>query len=238
MNLLDLALIFVILISVLLGAYRGFVVSALKTASFFVSWILAYLLHPLLSWAMSGQGMMQTLINYTEGAAKLPFDTPLAMVTTPITQVDAATLNDLVSNSSLVSPFGNLVKSNIASQAFASQGLSTVGDYFNYTVAYATLNIITFLILFFVFRIICGVIINATDATHKFPVLRYNDVLAGALTGLLRGVFACYIIMAVAPIALTILNVPVVTDYVLSAPLAGFFYKSNFILLLMRGKVF
>ncbi len=238
MNLLDLALIFVILISVLLGAYRGFVVSALKTASFFVSWILAYLLHPLLSWAMSGQGMMQTLINYTEGAAKLPFDTPLAMVTTPITQVDAATLNDLVSNSSLVSPFGNLVKSNIASQAFASQGLSTVGDYFNYTVAYATLNIITFLILFFVFRIICGVIINATDATHKFPVLRHNDVLAGALTGLLRGVFACYIIMAVAPIALTILNVPVVTDYVLSAPLAGFFYKSNFILLLMRGKVF
>ena len=225
MNLLDLALIFVILISVLLGAYRGFVVSALKTASFFVSWILAYLLHPLLSWAMSGQGMMQTLINYTEGAAKLPFDTPLAMVTTPITQVDAATLNDLVSNSSLVSPFGNLVKSNIASQAFASQGLSTVGDYFNYTVAYATLNIITFLILFFVFRIICGVIINATDATHKFPVLRHNDVLAGALTGLLRGVFACYIIMAVAPIALTILNVPVVTDYVLSAPLAGFFYK-------------
>ena len=67
MNLLDLALIIVIVVSVLLGAYRGFVVSALKTASFFVSWILAYLLHPLLSWAMSGQGMMQTLINYTDG---------------------------------------------------------------------------------------------------------------------------------------------------------------------------
>lgn len=238
MNLLDLALIVVILVSVLLGAYRGFVVSALKTASFFVSWILAYLLHPLLSWAMGGQGMMQALINYTEGAAKLPFDTPMALVTTPITQVDAATLNDLVTNSSLASPFGNLVKSNMASQAFASQGLTTVGDYFNYTVAYATLNIITFLILFFVFRIICGVIINATDATHKFPVLRHNDVLAGALTGLLRGAFACYIIMAIAPIALTVLNVPVVTDYVLSAPLAGFFYKSNFILLLMRGKIF
>lgn len=238
MNLLDLALIVVIAVSVLLGAYRGFVVSALKTASFFVSWILAYLLHPLLSWAMSGQGMMQTLINYTEGAAKLPYDTPLAMITTPITQVDAATLNNLANNSSLVSPFGKLVKSNIASQAFASQGLTTVGDYFNYTVAYATLNIITFLILFLVFRIICGVIINATDATHKFPVLRHNDVLAGSLTGLLRGVFVCYIVMTLAPVALSILNVPVVTDYVLSAPLAGFFYKSNFILLLMRGKVF
>ena len=37
MNLLDLALIIVIVVSVLLGAYRGFVVSALKTASFFVS---------------------------------------------------------------------------------------------------------------------------------------------------------------------------------------------------------
>ena len=238
MNLLDLALIIVIAVSVLLGAYRGFVVSALKTASFFVSWILAYLLHPLLSWAMSGPGMMQTLINYTEGAAKLPYDTPLAMITTPIAQVDAATLNNLVNNSSLVSPFGNLVKSNIASQAFASQGLTTVGDYFNYTVAYATLNIITFLILFLVFRILCGIIINATDATHKFPVLRHNDVLAGSLTGLLRGVFACYIVMTLAPVALSILNVPVVTDYVLSAPLAGFFYKSIFILLLMRVKVF
>lgn len=237
MNLLDLAIIAVIAISVLLGAYRGFVVTALKTVSFFVSWILAYVLHPLLSWAMSGQGMIQSLINYTEGAAKLPLDTPLEMVTTPITQVDPATLNDLVNNSSLVSPFGNLVKSNIASQALASHGLTTVGDYFNYTVAYATLNIIAFLILFFVFRIICGVIINATDATHKFPVLRHNDVLAASLTGLLRGVFACYIIMAVAPIALSILNVSVVTDYVLSSSLAGFFYKSNFILLLIGGTI-
>lgn len=237
MNLLDLALILVIVVSVMLGAYRGFVVSALKTASFFVSWILAYLLHPLLSWMLGGQGMMQTLINYTEGAAKLKFDTPLQMVTTPITQLDASTLNGLVNDSSLVSPFGNLVKSNMASQAFASQGLTTVGEYFNYTVANATLNILTFLLLFLVFRFICGVVINATDATHKFPVLRHNDVLAGALTGLLRGVFACYVIMALAPIVLSVLNVAMVTDYVVSAPLGGFFYKSNFILLLMRGTV-
>lgn len=237
MNLLDLALILVIVVSVLLGAYRGFVVSALKTASFFVSWILAYLLHPLLSWMLGGQGMMQMLINYTEGAAKLKFDTPLQMVTTPIAQLDAPTLNGLVNDSSLVSPFGNLVKSNMASQAFASRGLTTVGEYFNYTVANATLNILTFLLLFLVFRFICGVVINATDATHKFPVLRHNDVLAGALTGLLRGVFACYVIMALAPIVLSVLNVAMVTDYVVSAPLGGFFYKSNFILLLIRGTV-
>ena len=233
MNLLDLALIAVIIVSVILGAYRGFVVSALKTGSFFVSWIVAYLLHPLLSWVFSGQGTINALINYTEGAAKLKIDTPLQMITTPISQLDAATLNGLATDSSLVSPYSTLVKSNMASQALASKGLSTVGEYFNYTVAYATLNILTFLAIFFLVRLLCGLLVNVTDATQRFPVLRHNDVLAG----LLRGVFACYIIMAFAPIVLSVLNVPLVTNYVLSAPLAGFFYKSNFILLLMRGTV-
>ncbi len=237
MNLLDLALIAVIIVSVILGAYRGFVVSALKTGSFFVSWIVAYLLHPLLSWVFSGQATINALINYTEGAAKLKIDTPLQMITTPVSQLDAATLNGLATDSSLVSPYSTLVKSNMASQALASKGLSTVGEYFNYTVAYATLNILTFLAIFFLVRLLCGVLVNVTDATQRFPVLRHNDVLAGALTGLLRGVFACYIIMAFAPIVLSVLNVPLVTNYVLSAPLAGFFYKSNFILLLMRGTV-
>ena len=84
MNLLDLALIAVIIVSVILGAYRGFVVSALKTGSFFVSWIVAYLLHPLLSWVFSGQGTINALINYTEGAAKLKIDTPLQMPQTAV----------------------------------------------------------------------------------------------------------------------------------------------------------
>ncbi len=236
MNLLDLAVVAALAVFALFGAYRGFVVSALKAASFFVSWIAAYILHPLLAWALSGGGMMRTLINYTEGAAKLNVVSP-EQIYTPISQLSAETLSGLVGNSSLVAPFGKLVLKNITTQALASKGWQTVGDYFNYTVAYATLNLFCFLLLFFILRFVCGMVINAMDGTHSLPLLRHRDTLAGTLTGLLRGVLTCYLIMAMAPVVLSILNVPVMTSYVMSAPIAGFFYKSNFILPLISGKL-
>lgn len=234
MSILDIAVLVVIALCVLFGCYRGFFTSALKAASFFVSWILAYLIHPLLSWLLGTDGVIRTLVNYTEGAAKLKM-VSMEQAFLPVSSVDPSQLNDIVSKSSLVSPFTNMVKQNITAQNLADKGLTTVGEYFDYTVAYATLNIISFILLFIVFRLILGLLINLMDATHPLPVLKHYDTLMGGLMGALRGFFGLYLVGALVPVALSVFNM---TDAVLQgAPLLRFFYQSNFILLLMRGTI-
>lgn len=236
MSIFDIMLVLIIAVCILFGAYRGFLVSAFKTGSFFVSWVIAYILHPLVAWIFSGKGVIQTLINYTEGAAKLNL-VSVEQIYLPVKDLPADTLNELVNSSNLVSPFNNLVKQNIVSQEFASRGLTTVGEYFDYTVAYATLNILAFIAVFILARVLLGVLINATDAVHHFPVLKHYDTLLGGVMGLLRGVFTCYVLVALLPIALSIFNVPAITQMVTQSPLCNFFYQSNFILLLMGGSV-
>lgn len=234
MNLLDLAVLIVIALCIMFGCYRGFLASALKAASFFISWILAYLIHPLLSWLLGTDGVIRTLVNYTEGAAKLKL-VSMEQAYLPVSAVDPSQLNEIVGKSTLVSPFTNMVKHNITAQNLADKGLTTVGQYFDYTVAYATLNIFSFLLLFIVFRLILGLIINLMDATRPLPVLKHYDTLLGGLMGALRGFFGLYLVGALVPVALSVFNM---TDTVLQgAPLLRFFYQSNFILLLMRGTI-
>lgn len=236
MGLLDLILIGVIAVYIVFGMYRGFLFSALHTASCFVSWIAAYLLHPLLSWLLGGGKLTAFLINYTEGAAKLNL-VSIDRVYMSVSSLDASAINGLVDKSSLVSPFANLVKQNMINQSLADKGLTTVGEYFNYTLAYATLNILSMLLLFLVFRLIIGLIINATNATHPFPVLKHYDGLLGALLGLVRGAFACYLLVALLPVALSIVDADAITAAAVASPLLNFFYASNFVLLLTRGTI-
>lgn len=236
MNLVDLFTLLAIAICIVLGMYRGFAVSALKAASFFVSWVVAYLLHPLLSMLLGTDGMLSMLINYTEGTGKLGaadiFQTKAA-----VTGFSQAQLGQMVDSSDLVFPYNNLVKKALTSQSFANKGLTTIGDYFNTAVANATLNIITFVMIFLIVRIILGVMINAADSASPLPMLKHHDMLLGGMVGALRGCFTCYVLFAFAPIILNILNISAITDYVMSSSIGFFFVKSNFLLLLIRGTI-
>ena len=236
MGIMDVIMLCVIAVFVVFGMYRGFLFSALNTASYFISWIAAYVLHPLMSWLLGGKKLISFLINYTEGAAKLNM-VSIDRVYLPVSSLDASAVNELVDKSTLVSPFANLVKQNMINQSLADKGLTTVGEYFNHTVAYATLNILSMLLLFLVFRIIVGLIINASNATHPFPVLKHYDGLLGGLLGLIRGIFSCYLIVALLPVVLSVIDAAAITSYVASFPLLKFFYSSNFVLLLTRGTI-
>ncbi len=236
MGIVDILILCFIAVYVVFGMYRGFVFSALSTVSCFVSFLAAYLLHPLLSWALSGSKFMTMLTSYTEGAAKLNL-VAVDQVYLPVKNLDAAAINELVDKSSLVSPFDNLIKQNMVHQSLANKGVLTVGEYFNSTVANASLNILSMLLLFLLFRLLIGLFINATNTAHPFPVLKHYDGLLGALMGLARGAFICYMIVALLPIALSIMDSPTLTQTVMSFPLVRFFYASNFVLLLTKGTI-
>ena len=236
MGIVDILIVAFLAVYVVFGIYRGFLFSALSTISCFVAFIAAYLLHPLLSWALGGGRIMTMITNYTEGAAKLNL-VAIDQVYLPVKNLDASAINDLVDKSTLVSPFDNLIKHNLLNQSLANKGLVTVGEYFNSTVANATLNILSMLLLFMVIRLVIGLFISATNTTRPFPVLKHYDGLLGGLIGLIRGAFVCYMIAALLPIVLTIIDSSTLTQAVMSLPLVRFFYTSNFVLLLTKGTI-
>lgn len=49
MNLVDLAILLIMAVSMVVGMYNGFLLSSLHTASFFISWLGAVIFYPLIT---------------------------------------------------------------------------------------------------------------------------------------------------------------------------------------------
>jgi len=235
MNLIDLFILIVIAITILEGVYKGFLNTVCRIGAFFLSWITAFIFSPGISKLLqTNESIFTSLLTYVEGAERLGnIDNAKIM----IDQIKDTDLHTIINNANFPQPFPNLIKSNIEKHAFASQGVSTLGDYVNQTVACTIVNIFSFLFVFIIASIIFAFVINALDHTMKFPVLRQFDSLLGGGFGLILGCFALFIIFLVVPIVLMLMDVKVVSEYLNKSLLGSFFYKSNFILNFMRGVI-
>ncbi|MDL2220745.1 CvpA family protein, partial [Eubacteriales bacterium OttesenSCG-928-N14] len=179
-------------------------------------------------------GLLNSLTGYMEGMNKL---SQAAYITLPVEGLSATEISEIVSSSKLIMPFDKLTYNALINQSYASKGLTTVGEYFNAVSGAAALNIVAFILLFVLVRVILGVIINAADFKQSFPVLKHYDSLIGGIVGLLQGLLFCFVLFTLAPIVLSILNQQAITAYLDESLLGSFFYNSNFILVLIRGVV-
>jgi uncharacterized membrane protein required for colicin V production len=235
MNLIDLFAIIVIAIAILEGVYRGFINSVCKVGAFFLSWITAFLLSPLLANSIPNENnLFQTLLTYADASEKLGTVDTSKMLISQLKQTD---LNTIISNANFPQPFPNLIKQNVTNHAFSAKGITTLGEYTNETIVCIMINIISFLVIFLIAALIFGFIINALDNSFRFPVLRQMDGLLGGGFGLILGCFSLFIIFMIVPLILVLVDVKQITDYLNNSFLGSFFYKSNFILNFMRGTV-
>jgi uncharacterized membrane protein required for colicin V production len=225
----------IILVMVLEGIHRGFLRSAMNLGAFFLSIITSYLFYPVVSAAVKdNESLFSYLIYYTEGAEKISsFESSQLLVN----NLSSAQLNDILTHSNISEPFTSLIRQNVEAKAFASSGLSTIGQYYNMTIVSAALNIISFLAVFLIARVIFAFVLGAIDYTVEFPELRQYDRTSGALFGALRGAMFCFLIMMVVPIIMLVLPVDQITEYFRSSDLAIFFSDNNFLLHLIRGAV-
>ncbi len=236
MNLVTVVLILLILITALEGIHRGFLRSAFNLGAFFLSVITSYLFYPVVSSAVkANESLFGYLTYYAEGAEKIAsFENSQLLVS----QLSPAQLNDIISTSDLSEPFSSLIRQNVEAKAFASSGLTTtIGDYYNMTIVSAVVNILAFLAVFLIARLIFAFVLGAIDYTVEFPELRQYDRTTGALFGVLRGVMFCFLIMTVVPVVFLIMPVEKITDYYNASALARFFSDNNFFLHFIRGVV-
>ena len=235
MNLISLCLIVIILIMILEGIHRGFLRSALNLGVFFLSVITSYLFYPVVSTAVkANKSIFDYLIYYTEGAEKITTYESSQLL---VDNLSKSQLDSILTSSNTSEPFTSLIRQNVEAKAFASDGLTTIGEYFNMTIVSAVLNILSFLAVFLLARIIFAFVLGSIDYTVQFPELRQYDRTTGALFGALHGFLVCFLIVIVIPIVLLILPVDKISEYFQTSNIGMFFFNNNFFLHLIRGVI-
>ncbi len=233
MNLVTLFLLIIICFTMLEGVYRGFMHSIINLGSFFLSVITSFIFSPLISSAVrANERIFSFMLYYTEGAEKIAVfkDTSL-----PVATMSADKLQSIIAQSNLTEPFNTLIHQNVTASAFSSEGLTTIGEYYNMTIVCTVLNILSFLLMFLVAYILYTFVLGLINYTIKFPELRQYDRFSGASFGLIRGFMICFLIIMIVPVVFLLLPVDQIYDYFLASKLGVFFYNNNFFLHLIRG---
>lgn len=232
MNLIDLAVLVLFAFFLLAGWYSGFVSTLLSLGAYVLSCGFALLLHPLLgNWIKGHETLYHTILYYAEGS-ELVNDVELARAN--ISSISSAQLSGVMETAELPIPMESCIAKNVAKEAFASDNIFTLGDYFNQTIVNVFINIISVLILFVIIRLVFAFVVHLFDYARKgYPVLQAADGLLGACFGLIRGFLAMFIVFMVVPIILIVL--PSLGSYLSESFFGNFFYGSNFLLRLIPG---
>ncbi len=220
-------LVLVILgVCILAGYYRGVIYSAVSIGLTFLSFLLALLMIPVVAGPVrESKSLYGSLLYYFEGYEYVS-RTSVELIHDPISMLDSKELSEVVDNAALPLPLGHAVERNIRREAYASRGITTIGDYFNQTIVDVVLNILSLLFLFACIRVLFGFILRMIDYGRRgLPTLKRFDPLFSCGIGFLHGVMLLYILFLIAPIILTI--VPKLGRHMIEDPLPGFFYRMN-----------
>ena len=236
MNLIDIAVIGVLALFILHGIYKGFLPTLLSIGAYILAWLAAIVLLPVGSNSIRGsEKLFNTMLYYTEGSEYVN-DVELARKS--IDEISTDTLNAVFAKADLPYPMAKNIADNIARESFAENGITTLGDYFNQTIVIVFINILVFIAMFAIIRIILAFIINGVDYAWTLPKLRVADrAIAGGI-GLIRGILAVFLLFMLLTIVLIVLQgkFAFLTDMVNDSMMAKFFYRTNFLLSMMPGR--
>lgn len=239
MNIIDIIIVLILGVFLLVGLYRGFAVSALKFVSYFVTLILTFIIYPLVARLMfMSQGIVKNVRFYAEGAEKLAtYESSMLK----IAEIDSTMAQKLITDSMAKTtdgikwPLDGIIRNNISTKAFPE--LTTVGEYFNESIVHFTINVLAFIIVFFIIKFAFTVFINILDHSISLPVLTMYDTAAGGGLAVINGVLILFVLFSIMPLVLNIIPVKFVQDLINNSLLGNLFFKGNFITGLIRGLI-
>jgi len=234
MNIIDIALLLILLSSIAFGMYRGAVASLWGLIAGVVSYPLTLLIAPHLSaWLGSFGGVMELLATYTDANA-LVGDYTLA--TTAVYGMSQSALQAVINSLDLPDTILGILQSNMQQCVFASAGLVTVNDYVAYTIVAVSLQAVSFVCTYVLCSTVLHFIINMLNHVFRFPVLKHFDGLMGGVFGALRGMLILYVLFLLVPILLTVIPVNLVSKLFEDSTLANVFSSSGFFIRVVTGK--
>ena len=233
MNIVDIVILVLLGVSVLVGLYRGFIVTVLSTGGCIGSIYLSLLLYPRLAGLIQGNaGLQRTLLTYTDASSRLgDLETGL----TQVTQLTAEKITEIVQKAKLPDVFSGLLRTNLENRVFT--GISNVTDYVSETIVTAFINILCFIACFVVIYMVWSLAVRLLDAVFHFPVLKQLNALAGGVFGLLRGLLLVYVCFALVPLVETVLPVQAVSSLIAESRLAPLFNNGVLVNAVMAGRL-
>jgi Colicin V production protein. len=235
MGILGLAIIAIIGLFFLAGLYKGFIWNLAALGVSVIALLAAYLLMGTVSKAfVKDKGLYNAMLSYTEGSEAI-YDVEL--VDRDIDSLSNDEIDEVIKRANLPFPLGERVRENIMNEEFKSSGITTLGEYFNESLVLSVINIISFILIYLILRVVLTFVVSWVDYSFKFPCLRILDGPVGGAIGIVRGFVDISVIFMLVPIVLTVLPFDGIADMIENSAIASFLHNSNIFLKLIPGTV-
>ncbi|WP_129724887.1 CvpA family protein [Xylanivirga thermophila] len=220
MNIADAIILIILALSFFIGIYNGFTVTLLNIISAFASWIGAICFYPNLSqYIIKNTSFFDKLKFYVEGATKIPSSYDKMA---KLSAFSPKQIGNILKDIHFPYPFNIKMTTNVINQSSLDK-FSTLGEYFDYSIAMIIMNILSFLIIFLAIKLIFSIIISIAKNVTHLPVLRQLDGLLGGVLGIIRGAITLFIVFIFISLLNTVVPMDRVNQILESSYLARFF---------------
>lgn len=235
MNIIDIIILGMLLVSVIYGLYKGFLRSVLSLACCLISIVVAFSVSPKLASAISGnQGISSSLVTYTDAISRVgDFDLAIA----PVNQLSPGMIQQILDNTALPTAISDILKNNLIEKAFSSIGLSNVNDYVSTTIVGVAVNVLSFIACFALCYLVLSLLMNLIHHIFKLPILKQLDWLAGGALGLVRGCILLYVLFLAIPLISTVIPLDSFNQLLAQSTLAPIFQSNGFFAGVIAGKL-
>ena len=199
LNIIDYAILAFFALSLLVGLYRGSVATALNLVAVGAALLVAKLCYPLVSeWIAGHETWMNYLVYFSEGSSHITTEM-MEYARTDLTSLTQEQIALVISNANFTPPFDTYLANNVAGLVYAGT-YNTLFDYFNQTVADASLNTISFVLLFLFTYVVASLLVTLVNRVFNFPVLRVLDGVVGGALGLARAFLLLMVLVTMIPV--------------------------------------
>ncbi|MGI5851197.1 MAG: CvpA family protein [Clostridiales bacterium] len=231
MNYIDLGVFSVLCISVLLGMYYGFTVSLYNVGSFIVSWTFALLFHSNLARTLTKRfpDLVDKIVYFSEGSSKIAYTDKVL----PVSSLSSEQISEFVQKTGLPNPFKKGMEFNLTNQTL--EGLESLGQYIDYTVANTIVNLMSFILIFLALQLLSTIVMSVIRNVTDLPVLRRFDSLSAGALGFFRGGLFLFIVFAFFPLLYLVIPANFLERFLGSSKLIDFFLNANLFTAFIKG---
>lgn len=234
LNYYDYIVIFILIISIVFGIYKGFISSAGSIVVTVAAWIGALLFADNLAlYLQQKTDILEKIIYYVQANERID---DLILRKTNVVDMTPDAISSALGQTNIPAFFQNKIIQNISNQIFP--GIESLGDYVDYTVGSIILNIICFIGILFVITVAGTIVKSILEEMIKIPALKYFDGMLGAGFGAIRGIFFVYIFCMLIPVLILVLPDAVFTKYlgdISDSKIASAFYNNNILMKYIGG---
>ncbi|MBO2515653.1 MAG: hypothetical protein CW338_00050 [Clostridiales bacterium] len=234
MNLIDIIGLSVLAISMIYGAYRGFLGSVMSLACFAISLLIAFIFGPVLGNALiANEGILDTVSTYTVSVVIPPANAGAVYEEDYVlSTVDSLPLPDGLK----ISLRQSLTEKRAASAGMETNQLnSSLRSEAGRAVARIVIGALSYVLCFLLSCIAFSILISLIRHVAKLPILKQFDWLAGLALGFIRGCIILMVVFLLLPVAASMSPVDGMNELISNSFMAGLFGSDGFFVGVVKG---